>query len=161
MEKKFNLVEILKDVPKGTKLWSSICGECELTRVVTTNTTAYPIECSTKNYQGRLESVVFTVNGEYTIQFEESECVLFPSKDNRDWSTFKISKPHKHFEPFQKVLVSTKTPFNNVEWCAGIYSHYDELQEYHCTTESFCVLDDDIIPYSGNEDKLGKPVVES
>ena len=161
MEKNLDLTEILKDAPKGTKFWSPICGECELAEVITYMNVIYPIKCVTKDSQGELENVVFTAYGEYTAHFANGKCVLFPSEQNYDWSTFKISKPHKHFEPFQKVLVSTKTPFNNVEWCAGIYSHYDELQEYHCTTESFCVLDDDIIPYSGNEDKLGKPVVES
>lgn len=30
MNEKLNLVEILKDVPKGTKLWSPLCGECTL-----------------------------------------------------------------------------------------------------------------------------------
>lgn len=30
MNKNLNLVEILQDAPKGTKLWSPLCGECEL-----------------------------------------------------------------------------------------------------------------------------------
>ena len=159
MNENLNLVEILKDASPGTKLWSSICGECELTRVVTTNTTAYPIECSTKNYQGRLESVVFTVNGEYTSQFEEGECVLFPSKDNRDWSTFKISKPHKHFEPYQKVLVKEYCNDKFI-WIPELYGYYNTSSKTHFLVgyELTVSEEEDIIPYSGNEDKLGKPV---
>lgn len=30
METKINLIEILKDKPQGTKLYSSACGKCEL-----------------------------------------------------------------------------------------------------------------------------------
>lgn len=34
MNKNLDLTEILKDAPKGTKLWSPICGECELSKIV-------------------------------------------------------------------------------------------------------------------------------
>lgn len=33
--------------------------------------------------------VPLTSDGRYFYPFEDGECVLFPSKDNRDWSTFK------------------------------------------------------------------------
>ena len=33
METKINIVEILKDKPQGTKLYSSACGECKLEEV--------------------------------------------------------------------------------------------------------------------------------
>ena len=156
MNEDINIAEILKDAPNNTRLYSPIYGIVRFDRLRTDNKT---IEVSADNtykhfdYYGRaiwhnLSDVMLT--GE--------ECLLFPSKENRDWSTFKVPKKHKHFEPFQKVLVNTRTPYNNVEWCAEIYSHYDELQEYHCTTGNFCVLDDDIIPYEGNENMIGKEV---
>ena len=34
MNENLNLVEILKDAPKGTKLWSPICGYCEFLKIV-------------------------------------------------------------------------------------------------------------------------------
>lgn len=45
MNKNLNLAEILKDAPKGTKLWSPLCGECELVAVDENYT--YPILCKT------------------------------------------------------------------------------------------------------------------
>ena len=33
METKINIAEILKDKPKGTKLYSSACGKCKLEEV--------------------------------------------------------------------------------------------------------------------------------
>jgi hypothetical protein len=33
MEAKINIVEILKDKPQGTKLYSSACGKCKLEEV--------------------------------------------------------------------------------------------------------------------------------
>ena len=34
MNESINLLEILKDAPRGTILWSSICGVCILDRVI-------------------------------------------------------------------------------------------------------------------------------
>lgn len=153
MNENLNLIEILKNVPIGTKLYSPVCGECELFNVNVTYK-SFPIVCV--GIDDGLEWH-FKANGAFTNN-TGVECLLFPSMENRDWSTFKVPKKHKHFKPFQKVLVNTRTPANNIEWYAGIYSHYDELQECHCTTQNFYVLDADILPYEGNEDKLGKPV---
>lgn len=71
-----NIAEILKDCPRGTKLYSPICGECEIIDVwqdsieVTTPTT---------------ENFFFNWNGTYCTL---GEVLLFPSKDNRDWRMF-------------------------------------------------------------------------
>ena len=90
---------------------------------------------------------------------DDGECLLFPSKDNRDWSTFKVPKKHKHFEPFQKVLRAVPTEFGYKVWNADIYSHYDEFNRNHFLISGFAKKDDDdVIPYEGNEDKLGEKV---
>lgn len=34
MEEKINIVKILADKPKGTKLYSSACGKCKLRRSI-------------------------------------------------------------------------------------------------------------------------------
>lgn len=98
MDDNLNLVEILKDAPKGTKLWSPLCGECEL--VAVEENYSYPISCKTSDGK----DINFTHLGKYYSIFKNGECVLFPSKENRDWSTFKVSEGHKHFVPFQRVL---------------------------------------------------------
>ena len=155
MKENLNLVEILKDAPKSTKLWSPICGDCILDKIDTRDTTVYAIYCLDVNNHS---PVRFTANGKYTFCFDDGECVLFPSKENRDWSTFKVSKEHKHFEPYQKVLILRELVSKFGEkavWMADEYSHYDEDLELHYTTKDYGFDDDKIMPYEGNEDKVG------
>lgn len=151
MNKNLNLVEILKDAPKGTKLWSPICGECELVAVEENYT--YPILCKTSDGK----DINFTHLGKYyNVLFKNGECVLFPSKENRDWSTFKVSEGHKHFEPFQRVLCND---YGYEIWVADVYSHYDESTGKHFLVSGYLAANDnDLIPFEGNEDKLGKSV---
>lgn len=78
-----NIAEILKDAPKGTKLFSLIHGMIELKEIVLTDT--FPI----KMQIGR-DTVSFTAEGKYLWDMEDAECILYPSKENRVWSTFKV-----------------------------------------------------------------------
>lgn len=96
-----DLVEILKNCPKGTKLYSTIHGEVTLYRVDNIDI-YYPIVVKYNDSQ-----IEFTSEGKYYIEYD-GECTLFPSKDQRDWSKFKV--PVKKFDyntlqPFDKVLV--------------------------------------------------------
>lgn len=78
-----NIAEILKDCPKGTKLYSPICGECELDCIVSYHYhNEYEIRCiAEKNC-----NINFDEYGRF--EYDEGECLLFPSKENRNWSTF-------------------------------------------------------------------------
>ena len=105
MNENLNLVEILKNCPKGTKLYSPLFGEVEFQGVTggATFPVIFPITVSMKDgntYNFTLEGLAYT---RY-----EGECLLFPSKDQRDWSKFKLKK-HKFdpntLKPFDKVLV--------------------------------------------------------
>ena len=149
MEDKLNLIEILKNVPKGTKLWSPLIGECELFNKDFTGET-FPIVCI--GVDDGIEWK-FNADGTYT-ENADAECVLFPSKENRDWSTFNVPT-HKHFEPFQKVLMRTWTEDEYI-WVAAEYSNYDELHNNHYLVSGLIAKEEDIIPYKGNENKLGK-----
>ena len=146
MNENINIVEILKNAPKGTKLYSSVCGGCQLYSIYN-NIIRCKIEGS---------YVIFDNKGRFS-NFE-GECVLFPSKDNRDWSTFKVLKKHKEFEPFQKVLCVADNNHDCEVWSADFYSHYDKSTFEHYLVSGFVKADDEVIPYEGNEDKLGKPV---
>lgn len=78
-----NIAEILIDYPSGTKLYSPICGECELQCVVPYYCCGgYKIRCVAE----RNCNVNFDEFGRY--EFDSGECLLFPSKDNRDWTNF-------------------------------------------------------------------------
>ena len=102
MNEKLDLVEILKGCPRGMKLYSPFCGEVEFDNVGE-HCIDYPIVV---NHNGN--PIVFTCDGRLHNDFPDGECVLFPSKDQRDWSKFKT--PIKKFDystlkPFDRVLV--------------------------------------------------------
>lgn len=163
MDRNLNLVEILKNVPEGTKLWSPIYGECTFLEVDESimadygdgiDQPKYPIICEA---DGAKRS--FTKEGKLFDDNNDTECILFPSKWNRDWSTFKVPKMHKHFEPYQKVLCVINDIDHKI-WAADFYSHYNEDKKQH-NLVSGVVKDDadnEVIPYGGNEEKLGKTV---
>lgn len=81
MNENLNLVEILKDCHKGTKLYSTIFGEIEFGFIE--DNSIYPIVLI---LNGGYEYL--TSDGKLFNQFD-GECILFPSKENRDWSNFK------------------------------------------------------------------------
>ena len=158
MKENLNLVEILKDAPKGTKLWSPICGECTLVEVLN-GENLHPIICMTKTEGGDTCHESFSADGKFFADYKNGECVLFPAKENRDWSTFKAPNTHKHFEPFQKVLVRLYVTSGEYIWSCALYSHYDEsMGRHYLVNFSFITNDDYTMSYEGNEDKLGKAV---
>ena len=103
MNENLNLVEILKDCPEGTKLYSPIIGEVEFKRI---KYCEYPIVTRCKNGNRILS---FTKDGLFFPEGVQGECImLFPSKNQRDWSKFNVKKHRfdpKTFQPFDKVLV--------------------------------------------------------
>ena len=80
-----NLAKILKYYPKGTKLYSPIYGE-----VVLDSVQSKSIYTLAKTNNGSTLEVEFTSLGRRYGEFSNSECVLFPSKDQRDWDKFRI-----------------------------------------------------------------------
>lgn len=132
MNENLNLVEILKDCSKGTKLYSPIIGEVEFECI---KYSGYPIVTWSKNGKRILS---FTKEG---LFFSEGECImLFPSKDQRDWSKFKIKKPKfdpKTLQPFDKVIVRDT---NSEKWKIQFFSHVIERDvdyPYVCITNPY------------------------
>ena len=75
MEEKINIAEILKDKPKGIRLYSPIFGECSFSFVrEETN------DICVKKHNGVKE--FFDSKGLY---YNTGEVMLFPSKEMRDW----------------------------------------------------------------------------
>ena len=122
MNEKLNLVEILKDCPSGTKLYSPALGEVDFVDI---------LEDCTYNIRvkGECGTFHFTPQGKL-FNTEQGECILFPSKDQRDWSKFKVKKPKfdpNTLKPFDKVLVRDKN-FEN--WSCGVFPHKDVSSAY-------------------------------
>ena len=84
MNENLNLVEILKDCSEGTKLYSPVFGEVEFESI---NDIIGPIVVTTNT--GNAEC--FTADGKMFARYN-GECVLFPSKEQRDWSKFNVKK---------------------------------------------------------------------
>lgn len=74
-----NIAKILKYCPKGTKLYSTVFGEVKFSEVYPNNTIVVIIKDDFKR--------VFNKDGSYS---EYGECVLFPAKDQKDWSKFRL-----------------------------------------------------------------------
>ena len=145
MNENLNLAEILKDCPKGTKLYSTIYGDVELAGVYLKDD-KYPIEI--KIGEGSKMIVDITINGRLLGDFP-GECTLFPSKDERDWSKFKPKKPKfdpKTFQPFDKVLVKKGDKSYNV-W----FPDFISLPPSDVDETILCMTTDDVvmaIPYN-------------
>lgn len=104
-----NIAEILKDKPQHTKLYSTVFGECELCKVPND---ASQIKVS---YADGCRYFTFNYNGNYCML---GECVLFPSKEMRDWEKFDWKKGDE--------LKNTKCGIDNL-----IFDHFtDDSYEY-------------------------------
>lgn len=121
-----NIAAILRNAPEGTKLYSPIFGECKLKFVYLDE--YYPIKVTTK--QGMY---TFTSEGLLYKDEPNGECVLFPSKDNRDWNNFYIC-------PFKKGDFIVKEISNGRKFIA-IFSRFGGPYEY--TTHYLCLLSPD------------------
>lgn len=82
MENKINIAEILKDCPKGMELYSPVYGTAELLKVNSNYT--YPIIINI----GIDSTGTFTSDGRLYEQYHSAECLLFPSREMRDWTKF-------------------------------------------------------------------------
>lgn len=145
MNENLNLVEILKDCPKGMKLYSCLHGEVEFSKII--KNAPYPIIVSTIQY----ETQFYTSDGR-SDRFYDGECMLFPSKDNRDWSTF-VAPPKEKIERFDPYTLKPFDPIlvrdtHKDVWTPQILSYIegDGLFVDMSGTDWKCA-----IPYKGHE----------
>ena len=97
MNENINLCEILKDCPKGTKLWSPVWGDITFETIDAFDGLVYVLKH--KGVHIILDNGKFDADG---------ECIIFPSKDQRDWNKFKAPIKRfnpEEFKPFDKVLL--------------------------------------------------------
>ena len=124
MNENLNLGEILKDCPKGTKLYSTIYGDVELLSVTQNNGGEYPIEIKINETSYEY----FTIDGRVFAEYD-GECMLFPSREQRDWSKFKPNKPKIYIKK-QKFDPKTLKPFDKVLVKKGDKSYYVWLPDF-------------------------------
>ena len=145
MNENLNLVEILKDCPIGTKLYSLIYGDVELEEV--NDDEKYPIFFKLNNNILGKNIIEWVTKDGRECWYYDGECTLFPSKEQRDWGKFKPKTQPKFdpktLQPFDKVLVRDRI----VElWYCNFFSHrfFDKYAQIDGWVYHYC------IPY--NED---------
>lgn len=120
MNENIDLTKILKDCPKGTKFYSTLYGEVEFEKIK--KESEYPIVIITKH--GNNSDI--KSDGRYYGEYDDGECTLFPSKDQRDWNKFtapwykKDKFDPKTLNPFDKVLCKNGLDM----WRCDLFSSY-------------------------------------
>lgn len=141
MNENLNLYEILKHCPAETKFWSPVWGDVFLVEIkeMKPGNPIMPIVIKAFLWDG----IFLSVNGKLA-DTEEAECVIFPSKDQRDWSKFKSPKfDPKDFKPFDKVLVQCDCEPRL--WICNFFSDISpENKEIHCVG----MIGNKCIPYN-------------
>ena len=124
MNENIDLTKILKDCPDGIVFWSDNYGEVKFLRIDTS------LENPIRMERADGYSVSYTKEGWCRIEFPAS-CLLWPSRDCRDWSKFtapwykKEKFDPKTLQPFDRVIASS---YCDDEWDCDIFSHIN--QEY-------------------------------
>ena len=91
---KLDLIKILTNAPEGTELYTPLLGPCEFVKI-DDKYENYPILVKTC-VRGHTYYCRFSRAGEYLSDCGEcGECVLFPSRENKDWSTFNVEGSFK------------------------------------------------------------------
>ena len=141
---KIDIAEILKDEPKGTKLYCKLIGDCKVDRV---------------SPDGTIQ--VYNVNNDY-VKLDRygrfnplGEVLLYPSEDMIDWNLFKVTK--NSYKTFDYVLVKCDDEPDLQEWTLCQYSHTDSCGNIVFVGGGYTDAEN-VIPYEGNESLLGTQI---
>lgn len=127
-QKDFDIHEILKGVPAGTKLYTKMCGNVELTYIALNK--EFKGAILVKNKTGEY---TFNKNGRFT---EGGEVMLFPSDKMRDWGKFAwkkgdvlVSEDGSVHIIFEKFTDDTYTIFAGKHYYvkSGIAPYYERV----------------------------------
>ena len=141
---KLNLCEILKNCPQGETFWSPLLGDVKFYNVNQRDNVIY---VTTKAL------ITWKINADGTITIDDitsEEVMLYPSKEQRDWTKVKYEPKKERFDPktlkpFDRVIARC----NDFKWVCDMFSHYDiskNITPYVCVGGFYDVC----IPY--NED---------
>jgi hypothetical protein len=141
MEAKINVAAILKDKPQGTKLYSSACGKCEL-KEAEDKSFKVSFYSSKFGFMNDGEGI-FDKNGKL---YDDGECVVFPSKEMRNWSKFAWKKGDVLVGVGQRIIFEKFIDENYTRF-QGKYSlstceDKTLIADKRCYTSDFRKLDD-------------------
>lgn len=149
MNENIDLTKILKNCPEGTELWSDNYGKVRFKCI----NTSLELPVTVRRTDGY--NAYYTKEGWYSSDFPAS-CLLWPSKDCRNWSKFTAPWYKKEkfnpntLKPFDKVLVYDI--YDICEgWACAFFSHIRESEyPYSTSSGSFKVC----IPYNDDTKHL-------
>ena len=145
MTNNINVLEVLESKPNGTKLWCVIFGKCFLDGIDINN--IRPIRIGIE----KGDTFKLTANAKLGGKYIDGDCLLYPSKEMRDWSRFAwkkgdilISSDGGTEVIFDKWYDDTYTSF----YCKHYLNSEDETkfvyyEEFLCTTERYAIEDKD------------------
>ena len=149
MNESIDLTKILKDCPKGWKFYSTLYGEVEFVKIK--KESEYPIVIITKH--GNNSDI--KSDGRYYGEYDDGECTLFPSKDQRDWNKFtapwykKEKFDPKTLNPFDRVLGRDRI---GRTWKCNLFSYITENEPYPYECVENCY--EHCIPYNDDTKHL-------
>ena len=152
MNENIDLTKILKDCPKGFVLYSSIHGKVIFYEIDKYDLD-YPIEC--RDYKG--DYISFSKEGYLHNEYSDVECVLVPSKEQKDWSKFtapwykKEKFDPKTLQPYDKVLVRDS---RSDKWRCQLFSHILKDDDYFCACIYSSYRYGNCIPYNDDTKHL-------
>ena len=118
MNENIDLTKILKDCPRGFKLYSAVHGEVTFWGI---EDGMYPICVLTNSGNG---TEYYSSGGKLYASY--GRCILFPSEEQQDWSKFvapwlkEERFDPKTLQPFDKVLVRDR---DGSVWFCEFFSH--------------------------------------
>lgn len=142
-----DLTKILKDCPKGWKLWSPIFGEVEFDSIFKTNVFVNIKEDEETRF---LADATFPFG-----DIKSVEVMLYPSKEQRDWRKFtapwykKEKFDPKGLSPFDKVLVFD----SDRPWTPLLFSYLEYSLNYP-RMQCFDFAARKVIPYNKETEHL-------
>ena len=147
MNENIDLTKILRDCPKGTKFYSSVHGDIKFISLIDLNKILFAYKDGCHYYD-----LVIRSDGKL---FYNGECIIFPSKDQRDWSKFtapwykKEKFDQKTLQSFDKVLVRDSL---NDTWRCSLFSHIINYESFpfKCVSSAFRYC----IPYNDDTKHL-------
>ena len=114
-----NIAKLLKDAPKGMKLYSPLLGEVEFAEVMDTDYVPIRVMCGIIGER-------FDKFGRYKgNEYPNAECLLFPSKDCRTWEGWNAPKPHYDITNFKVGLPVLVREYDTCHWQWVQYSHFN------------------------------------
>lgn len=126
MKTKLNIAEILKDKPKGTKLYTDAFGELSIEDIFTEDELG--INLSTNDG----DDLYFYNDGKYNVH---GEPILFPSKDMQDWFKFSWKKGNVLVSKGDKTLRAIFEGFEDDTYTTFKGKHflcdYGDNEEYN------------------------------